>query len=736
MGTPAQLVRALWRRLSGFAPGFVRDRYETAQLAEVQASLRRVATLVARGAPPEEVFEVVAVEVGRLGDADAAGLMRYESDGTYTLIGVWSEVDGVRPAVGTREPVRPGTLTGRVFETCKPVRLDKSAPAAAGEYVADDAPWHSAVGAPLLVEGRLWGIVGASRSDGPLPDHAEARVTDFADLLASAIANTESREQLNRLAEQQAALRRVATLVAEREAPERVFAVVASEVARVVDVPMVSIARYESDGTASEQASFVDGNQLFPVGTRWSLDGTNVLAQVRESGRPARIDDYSDLHGTIVEAVRRAGIRSTVGIPIVVAGRMWGAMVASSAAVEPLPDDTEARLTEFTDLVATAIANAEFRAGLARLAEEQAALRRVATLVARAAPADELFAAVADEVAQLFPVELASMARYDADSAMTIVAVSGREDWPFSVGTTLSLGGRNLSTVIAETHRPARIDSYAESSGAIGARFRDAGVGSAVGTPIMVDGRLWGLMAVSSSAEQALPPGIEARLTSFTDLLATAIANAESRGELAASRARIVTAADATRRGIERDLHDGVQQQLVSLGLELRSVQRQVPPDLPTIGNALSRLADGLGDVQGDLVEIARGLHPAILARGGLGPALKALARRSSIPVEIDLRLDDRLPERVEVPAYYVVSEALTNAAKHASASFVQVAVEARERKLRVFVNDDGVGGADPARGSGLVGLRDRVEAFGGTLNIQSPVGAGTTLQVELPLDD
>jgi signal transduction histidine kinase len=242
-------------------------------------------------------------------------------------------------------------------------------------------------------------------------------------------------------------------------------------------------------------------------------------------------------------------------------------------------------------------------------------------------------------------------------------------------------------------------------------------------------------MNAGSSREEPLPPDTEARLTSFTDLLATAIANAESRGELAASRARIVTAADETRRGIERDLHDGAQQRLVSLGLELRSVQAEVPPELGALGRALSRVADGLADVQDELLEIARGIHPAILARGGLGPALKTLARRSTIPVELDLRVDERLPERVEVPAYYVVSEALTNAAKHAGASVVHVGVEALERALHVSIDDDGVGGADPTRGSGLVGLKDRVEAFGGTITIQSPLGAGTSLEVELPLD-
>ncbi|HET6944352.1 MAG TPA: histidine kinase, partial [Gaiellaceae bacterium] len=199
-------------------------------------------------------------------------------------------------------------------------------------------------------------------------------------------------------------------------------------------------------------------------------------------------------------------------------------------------------------------------------------------------------------------------------------------------------------------------------------------------------------------------------------------------------RARIVATADATRRRIERDLHDGAQQQLVSLALELRAAQARTPPELRELRHDMSHIVEGLTRVLADLREIALGLHPAVLADGGLGPALHTLARRSTIPVDIDVRVQGRLPERVEVAAYYVVSEALTNAATHANASIAQVAVDVRDSVLRVSVRDGGVGGADPARGSGLLGLKDRAEAIGGTLSIQSKHGAGTVLHVELPL--
>jgi len=258
---------------------------------------------------------------------------------------------------------------------------------------------------------------------------------------------------------------------------------------------------------------------------------------------------------------------------------------------------------------------------------------------------------------------------------------------------------------------------------------------SSVGAPITVEGRLWGVLAVVSTTDRPLPLDSERRLTEFTELVATAIANAESRDQLAISRARIVATADATRRRIERDLHDGAQQQLVSLALQVRAAEAMVPAELGEHRAELSRVVEALNSVLDGLREIALGIHPAVLADGGLAQAVKTLARRSPVPVELDLRVEGRLPERVEVAAYYVVSEALTNAAKYARASIVHVDVEARRRMLRVAVDDDGLGGAGPDRGSGLLGLKDRAEAIGGTMSLSSPQGAGTSLHVELPLD-
>jgi signal transduction histidine kinase len=239
---------------------------------------------------------------------------------------------------------------------------------------------------------------------------------------------------------------------------------------------------------------------------------------------------------------------------------------------------------------------------------------------------------------------------------------------------------------------------------------------------------------VTTRCEGGLPVDAEERLADFAELVATAIANAESQAELTASRARIIATADETRRRIERDLHDGAQQRFVSLALQLRATQAAVPPELHELAAELDRVAAGMSTALEDLREFARGIHPAILAEGGLGPALKVLGRRSTVPVELDVRTQGRLPEPVEAAAYYVVSEALTNAAKHAQAATVVVDVEASGGVLRISVCDDGVGGADFARGSGLVGLRDRVEALGGRIALQSNPGRGTVLAVDLPL--
>jgi signal transduction histidine kinase len=291
------------------------------------------------------------------------------------------------------------------------------------------------------------------------------------------------------------------------------------------------------------------------------------------------------------------------------------------------------------------------------------------------------------------------------------------------------------SAEVYRTGRSARVDAmdWSSSSGPVAAAGCRIGIVSTAASPIVVEGRLWGAMTVSST-DQLLPVDMEGRLGKFTELVATAIANAESRSELAASRRRIVAASDEARRRIERDLHDGTQQRLVSLGLAACAAQANAPPDRGDLRAELSGIATGLADAAEELQELSRGIHPAILSQGGLGPALGTLARRSTVPVELAVSMGTRLPEPIEVAAYYVASEALANATKHAQASHIEVSLATRNGSLRLSIRDDGVGGANPVRGSGLVGLADRVEALGGTIHVHSAAGTGTHISAELPL--
>jgi PAS domain S-box-containing protein len=531
------------------------------------------------------------------------------------------------------------------------------------------------------------------------------------------------------------ALHRVATLVAEGVQPQDLFAIVAEEVSRVVDVSAVSVVRYELDGTATECANFDRGEKLFPAGVRWSIEGTNILRLIRDSGAAARIDDYAGLKGEMAAIIRSTGIRSTVGVPIVVAGRLWGTIVGSTTEPDPLPEDTASRLADFTELLATAIENAEPREALERLVDEQAALRRVATLVAHGVRPDEIFAAVSDEVGRLVGTDSAAVVRFDDDApGIVFVGVASNMSDAFPLGARWVFEDGMASAEVYRTGRSARggARDWSTVEGPVGETHHRLGIVSTVASPIVVEGRRWGAMTVQS--QQPLPLDTEERLEKFTELVATAIANADSKSELAASRRRIVAASDEARRRIERDLHDGTQQRLVTLMLQLAAVREAAPTGEVLIAE-LSRVECELASALDELREMSRGIHPSILSEGGLGPALRALARRSTIPVALDVTTKRRLAEPIEAAAYFVASEALANATKHAQASRIDVSLARRDGVLLLSIRDDGVGGADSRHGSGLVGLHDRVEALGGTIRIESPPGAGTLLVVALPLE-
>ena len=367
-----------------------------------------------------------------------------------------------------------------------------------------------------------------------------------------------------------------------------------------------------------------------------------------------------------------------------------------------------------------------------RTSEEQAALRRVATSVAKGAAPEEVFDTVVTEMHMLLGADNTRLLRYEPGDIAMVVASRSEPEVEIAK-MHYSLHGDSVSGAVWRSGRPARLDAFGGPPGSIAERLHRLGIRSAAGAPIVVQGRLWGVM-VAVWRQYQPPAGIEDRIAQFTELVATAIANAQARADLAASRARIVAASDETRRRIERDLHDGAQQRLVSLGLGLRVAQKAVPPDNPGLKRELDDLADGIIEVLEELRELSSGIHPAILSPDGLGPALKALARRSAVPVDLDIPRQARLPEQVEVAAYFVISEALANTAKHAHAARARVRVELNDNVLTVQVSDDGVGGADPSRGSGLIGLTDRVEALGGRLDVSSHPGEGTQIKADLPI--
>jgi PAS domain S-box-containing protein len=707
-----------------------RDITERRRSESEQAALHRIATLVAQEALQADVFGAIAEEIGELLDTEEVRMLRFDSDGSAVVVGGSGNPDAF--PLGSRLQLEGDSVASRVLRTQRPARLDDYRAAGPLAEAARAIGVRAVVGVPVFVERRLWGAISAgSTRDRPLPPDSEARLDQFTKLMATAIANAEARAEVHRLADEQAALRRVAVLVAQQPSPSEVFTAVTQAVGRLLRADLASLHVFAGDGTATQIAGWSgDGGPLLPSGTSIPLDGNGVAGRIFESGAPARVDSYAGAKGEAADLARSLRLRSSVGAPILVEGKLWGALTAATRGAEPWAENAESRIAAFTELVATAIANAEAHDELARVAAEQAALRRVATLVAQAPSPQDLFDAVAEEVGRLLLAANVSMGRYEPDGSVTSMASWSSAGPVFPPGERWPIKGTNVAWIVLQTGLSARIDDFSAATDPIGVAVREAGYTSAIGSPIVVEGRLWGVISAASTAGP-MPRGTEARLASFTELVATAIANAESSAELAASRRRIVTAADEARRRIERNLHDGIQQRLIALSFRARTMSKR-PPDEQT--GIAAELSEGLKDVSDELREISRGIHPTILTEAGLGPALRALARRSNVPVDVDVRLDERLPAHVEAAAYYIASEALTNVAKHAHANVVRLIAAHDNRILTLEVRDDGVGGVDATRGSGILGLTDRVEALSGTISITNPPRGGTALSVHLPL--
>ncbi len=368
------------------------------------------------------------------------------------------------------------------------------------------------------------------------------------------------------------------------------------------------------------------------------------------------------------------------------------------------------------------------------LADEQAALRRVATLVAGEAPPSRVFEQVTEEVARLLGMPSASVVRYDGAGTATVVG-TWSEDATSAIPVTsrIDLDGDTVVAKVLRSGGPQRVERYEDASGSFAETLRSLGYRGAVAAPVSVGGALWGALAAATQSDDPLPEGLEQRLCDFADLVAQALANVDAYEQLAASRARIVEAGDAERRRLERNLHDGAQQRLVSVALELRVAAASLERDPATARKALSGAQDQLAHGLEELRELARGIHPAVLTERGLGPALQALVTRAPLPVEITELPAERLAAPVEAAAYYVVAEAITNAAKYAHAANVTVSVSHANGRATVTVSDDGIGGADPARGTGLRGLTDRLEALDGRLDVDSPAARGTRISAEIP---
>jgi signal transduction histidine kinase len=556
-------------------------------------------------------------------------------------------------------------------------------------------------------------------------------VVAFTEVEERSGAGRELREHDVTLAAQQASVRRVATLVAHESPPDEIFGAVTEEAARVLDTEAVGMLRFEPDGSATLVAQSPTPWTPPPLGTHFTVDGDNVVTRVLRTGQSARLDDWTNATGSVAAMAHRLGVGSSVATPIIVEGRIWGTLIAATSRSEPLPADAASRIGEFTELVATAISNAQARAEVHDLANEQAALRRVATLVAQERPPADVFTAVAEEVARVLRIEATMIYRYDADRTITVVAGCGDPDFLMPLGTRLPLGGANIATRVFQTERPSRMDDYTTATGPIGARARELAVRSGVGCPILVDGRLWGAMIAMSGQAAPLPADTEFRVGNFTELVATAISNVQARADLAASRARIVAAADEERRRVVRDLHDGAQQRLVHTTIMLKLAHRALEEG----HEAAAHVAEALDQAKratDELRELAHGIMPAELAGGGLRAGVESLASRVPVPVTVDVSVD-RLPAPVEATGYFVVAEALTNVAKHSCAGSAAVTADVENGTLRVRVRDDGVGGARPD-GSGLVGLGDRLAAIDGRLSIESPDGGGTLVAADIPV--
>jgi signal transduction histidine kinase len=473
----------------------------------------------------------------------------------------------------------------------------------------------------------------------------------------------------------------------------------------------------------------VDPEQRLDVGRVFPFDGDTVIARVVESGAPVRLESPAEFHTEFArDRWLEFGFQAGIGAPIVVAGEIWGGVTAfRTRPDDPFPPGLEHRLGDFAALVAQAIFNAEARREAAQLVNEQSALREIATLVAAGRPQAEVLDAVTSAVGPLFGATRVHVVRREdgSDELVVVAAWSDASDTHREPGSLYDATPGGATLTVLDTGVASCFD---ESSPERGPR-------SVICAPLIVNAAIVGALTASRPGTSAARARAETRLRSFADLAAQSIANERAQAELRESRVRIVRTADETRRRLERNLHDGAQQRLVSASLTLRLAIAQLW-DAPRKGvhDLLVEATGELTQALEELRDLARGLHPAILSDRGLGPALNALAERAPLPVELTNEIEGRLPAEVEAALYYVVAESLTNVAKYANASEVTVRASSKDGVACIEVADDGAGGAEVGAGSGLRGLADRIEALGGAFGIASAAGEGTRVWAEIPV--
>ncbi len=684
----------------------------TRSITRTHAALRRVTAIVAAGEPPRAVFGAVTAEASALLAGALVALTRYEGNGSDSVVVAQT---GDHIPVGARLHLTGDGIAARMWRSGRAERIDDYAGIAA-DTMAADVGVRAVVAVPVTVDGSLWGTLSVSSRTGPVPIGTEDRLAQFAAVVAAAVVSAAARESYHALADEQAALLRVAALVAHRAGENEIFDTVATEAARLIHDEPTTLVRYDGNRGFTVLAH---RNGPAPVGTRVTvpLDDAGTLDEMMRTLKPARLDRYA-LFADRTYSSKDFGVGSSVSVPIIVNGRLWGALGTLNEG-RRLPVDTEERLGKFAELVASALANVEAHAELERFAARQAALRRVAELVAGGAELGDVFDAVATEASTMFGASAADLFRYDG-TYCTVVATC-RSSVP--VGFRSRADGDSAGARVMRAGRPCR---FSTAAGAV--------AGEVVAVPILVEGQLWGGLATTTYGDP--PPAVaEERLAEFTKLAAAAIANAENKEKLRASRARVVATADEVRQRLQRDVHDGAQQRLVqtvlSLKLGLDAAERGADP----VG-LMREALDQAERATVELRDIVHGILPVSLARGGLRAGIDSLVTAAAIPVELDLAAQPprRWPADVEVTAYFVVAEALTNVVKHAQATRTRVTVAGGESDLVVEVADDGVGGADPRGGSGLTGLSDRVDALDGILTLTSAAGAGTTVRAVLPV--